>query len=81
MALFIATGPDEYIAVGSGVTVIFSPNTPGPPLAGLATVEDGTFVNGKWAAGRRLAGDDTEQGQYLDLRDMGIQRFTLYRYQ
>jgi hypothetical protein len=79
-ALFIATGPDEFIAVGSGVTVTFSPNTPGPPLAGLATVEEGVFDNGRWLPGRRLAGDDTEQGQYLDLRNIGIQRFTLYRY-
>jgi hypothetical protein len=79
-AIFIATGPDEYFTAGSSVTVIFSPNTPGPPLAGLATVEEGTFVNGRWVPGRRLAGDDTEQGQYLDLRNMGILRFTLYRY-
>jgi len=80
VAMFIATGPDEYFAAGSGVTVTFSPNTPGLPLAGLATVEEGAFVNGRWVPGRRLAGDDTEQGQYLDLRNMGIQRFTLYRY-
>jgi hypothetical protein len=80
VALFIATGPDEFIAVGSGVTVTFSPNTPGAPLAGLATVEEGVFSGGRWIPGRRLAGDDTEQGQYLDLRNMGIQRFTLYRY-
>ena len=46
-AIFIATGPDEYFAAGNGVTVTFSPNTPGPPLAGLATVEEGTFVNGR----------------------------------
>jgi hypothetical protein len=80
VGIFIATGPDEYFAAGYGVTVTFSPNTPGPPLAGLATVEEGTFVNGRWVPGRRLAGDDTEQGQYLDLRNMDIQRVTLYRY-
>ena len=81
-ALFIATGPDEYFAVGSGVKVTFSPNTPGPPLAGLATVEEGTFVNGRWSPDIRLAGDDTAQGENLfELqRHMGIQRFTLYRY-
>jgi hypothetical protein len=61
-AIFIATGPDEYFVAGSGVTVTFSPNTPGPPLAGLATVEEGTFVNGRWVPGRRLAGDDTRGG-------------------
>jgi hypothetical protein len=94
-AIFIATGPDEYFAAGYGVSVTFSPNTPGPPLAGLATVEEGTFVNGRWAPWRKLAGDDTIEGDCLQLRwRQGsnlplwqqrtskeiIQHFTLYRY-
>jgi hypothetical protein len=81
-ALFIAAGPDEYFAIGSGVKVTFSPNTPGPPLVGLGTVEAGTFVDGRWVTDIRLAGDDTGQGQNLfELqRHLGIQRFTLYRY-
>ena len=86
-AVFIATGPDEYYVAGNDVSVTFSPNTPGPPLAGMATVEEGTFVDGRWVPGRRLAGDDAGQGDYLDLRkrfagdpDRGIQRVTLYRY-
>jgi hypothetical protein len=62
------------------VTISISPNTPGPPLVGLATVEDGKFVNGRWVPGRRIAGDDDAQGQALTLRSMGIQRFTVYRY-
>ena len=64
-ALFIAAGPDEYFAVGCGVKVAFSPNTPGPPLAGLGTVEEGKFVDGRWVPGIRLAGDDTAQGENL----------------
>jgi hypothetical protein len=94
-AIFIATGPDEYFAAGNGLTVTFSPNTPGPPLAGLATVEEGAFVNGHWVPRRRLAGDDTIEGDSLQLRwplgskvplwaqrrsAEGIQRLTLYRY-
>ena len=94
-AIFIAVGPDEYFAAGNGVTVTFSPNTPGPPLAGLATVEEGTFVDGRWVPRRRLAGDDTIEGDCLQLRwplgskvplwaqrrsAEGIQHFTLYRY-
>ena len=66
-AIFIATGPDEYYAAGNGVTVKFTPNTPGPPHAGLATVEEGVFVNGRWVPGRRLAGDDAGQGETLVL--------------
>jgi hypothetical protein len=79
-AIFIATGPDEYFVAGSGVSIKFSPNTPGPELDGLATVEDGAFVDGRWVPGRRLAGDDTGQGQNLSLRNRGIQHVTLYRY-
>jgi hypothetical protein len=94
-AIFIATGPDEYYVAGFGVSISFSPNTPGPPLVGLDTVEEGTFVNGRWVPGRRLAGDDTIEGDCLELKwprkgdapaplsrmsTEGIQRVTLYRY-
>jgi hypothetical protein len=79
-AIFIAAGPDEYFVAGSGVSIKFSPNTPGPEFDGLATVEDGNFVDGRWVPGRRLAGDDTGQGANISLRSRGIQRVTLYRY-
>jgi len=80
---------------GSGVTVTFSPNTPGPPLAGLATVEEGSFVNGRWVPGRMLAGDSTEEGESITMSwapgswvpfyrqrasPDAIQHVTLYRY-
>ena len=77
------TGPDEFYMAGSGLTVTFSPDTPGPPLAGLATVEEGRFVDGQWVRGRTLAGDDTGQGNSISLdagRHPGILRVTLYRY-
>ena len=94
-AICIATGPDEFFVAGSGVTITFSPNTPGPPLAGLATVEEGSFVEGRWVPERRMAGDDTEEGEMVRVRwapgswvpfyrqrasKAGIQRVTLYRY-
>lgn len=81
--IFIAAGPDEFYMAGRGLTVTFSPNSPGPPLAGLATVEEGRFVNGRWERGRTLAGDDTGQGNNVSLRGVRgyeILRVTLYRY-
>jgi len=48
------------------------------------------FVNGRWVPGRRLNGDDSDEGNFLMLDRSGccwppaaksIQRFTLYRYQ
>ncbi|MGA3095987.1 MAG: DUF5597 domain-containing protein [Bryobacteraceae bacterium] len=80
-AILIAAGPDEYFVAGNGVTISFAPSTPGPPLAGLGTVEEGAFVNGHWVPGRQLAGDETGQGDYLSLRSLGIQHVTLYRYE
>jgi len=89
-AIFIAVGPDEYYAAGGGVSVRFSPIGPGPEFAGVGTVEEGWFENGRWVPSRQLAGDETGQGQNLSLRThpadrnpdryAGIQHFTLYRY-
>jgi len=89
-AIFIAVGPDEYYAAGTGVSVKFSPNASGPESAGIGTVEEGWFDNGTWVPSRQLAGDETGQGQNLSLRShpadrmpdrfAGIQHFTLYRY-
>lgn len=80
--LFIQTGPDEFLVAGRGLTVAFTPNTAGPPIAGLATVEDGGFVNGRWVAGRRLNGDEILSGKGLRLRGdyYMTQRVKLYRY-
>jgi hypothetical protein len=46
----------------------------------MGTVQEGAFVNGRWVPGRWLAGDDTGQGDVLNLRNMGIVRVTVYRY-
>jgi hypothetical protein len=81
--ILIAAGPHEFYIAGSGLTITFSPNSPGPPLVGLATVEEGRFVDGRWNRGRTLAGDDTGQGNNVSLRGgrgYEILRITLYRY-
>lgn len=81
--IFIATGPDEFYLAGSALNITLTPNTPGPPIVGLATVEEGRFVDGRWVRGRTLAGDDTGQGNNITLRGgpgAGILRVTVYRY-
>jgi Domain of unknown function (DUF5597)/Beta-galactosidase len=57
-AIAIATGPDDYVIAASNAEITFSPNTPGPPIAGLAQVQAGHFVDGAWVPGRWLNGDD-----------------------
>jgi len=80
--LIVSTGPDEYVIAGSGIIVTFTPNPPGDPLAGIASIDEGTFVNGRWVPGRRLNGDEDHQGRHLRLPpgQFGIQRVRLYRY-
>jgi hypothetical protein len=58
--LVISTGPDAFIGAGYGFRVGFKPATPGPALVGLGAVDEGTFVDGGWVAGRRLNGDERQ---------------------
>jgi hypothetical protein len=94
-AIVIAAGQDEFWAAGNDVQITFLPKTPGPPIAGLARVEEGRFENGSWVVTRLLAGDDcvleydqakdaaaSQSGSGLRFMDdgPGIQHVKLYRY-
>jgi beta-galactosidase GanA len=79
-AIFIMTAPDEFYIGGTGMSITLSQKNP-EFKTGLATVEEGTFLDGKWIPGRRLAGDDTGQGRNLRLGvGYNIMRVTLYSY-
>jgi hypothetical protein len=80
--VFLAVGPDEYLVAGNNLHITFTPNTPGPPIAGLADQEAGRFDNnGKWVATHFLGGDDSSDGVVrLSWGERAIQRVTLYRY-
>jgi hypothetical protein len=57
-AIVVSVAADEYFIAGRDVQITFTPNTPGPEIAGLARAEWGKFVGGKWFPGRRVNGDD-----------------------
>src|ERR1051325_2408305 len=80
--LVMATGPDEYLFAGTGLTITFETDKPGDPIVGLLSVDEGKYVNGQWIQGRRLNGDQTHQGRHVRLPPgrFGIQRVKLYRY-
>jgi hypothetical protein len=79
--LVIATGADEFLFAGIGVTVTFATDEPGVQ-AGILNVEEGRFVDGKWKNVRWLNGDQTHHGRHLRLEPgrFSIQRIKLYRY-
>jgi len=79
--LIVAAGPGEFVGAGRGFMVRFKPNG-GLPLAGLGRVEEGTYRDGRWIPGRRLNGDETDQGGHWRFSPFasGIQRCTVYQY-
>jgi beta-galactosidase GanA len=80
--IFISIGPDEYIIAGTSIIVTFSPISPGDPMAGIASIQEGQYVDGQWVPGRWMNGDQSHQGRHLRIPagDFGIQHIKLYRY-
>ena len=81
--LIIATGADEFVGAGSGFRIAFSVKQPGPERVGIGSIDEGTFVDGKWALGRRLNGDENDQGRAWRFvsKHIGIEKAVVYRYQ
>jgi hypothetical protein len=79
--LIINTAPDEFLFVGTGISVVFSADSPGPKIAGIGALDEGRFDGGKWIPGRRLNGDESGGGNRLSLRDLGlVMKIRLYRH-
>jgi beta-galactosidase GanA len=81
-ALFISTGPDDYVIVGRSMNVYFTAATDPADSVGLGSVEEGVYAGGKWIPGRRLNGDETPEWKALRFRgdNYTIQHVKLYRY-
>jgi Domain of unknown function (DUF5597)/Beta-galactosidase len=80
--LIMATGPDEFLGAGSGFRVAFSPTSPGPQHAGIGWVEEGSFLEDAWVPGRRLNGDENDQGHFWRFAPQRIntEKARVYRY-
>ena len=55
------SGHAEFLGVGKGFRVMFLSRAAGKHI-GLGAVDEGVYVNGQWHPGRRLNGDETDQG-------------------
>ncbi len=82
---FIILKDGEYTVTAQNVNVKFTPKDPGKlPYIGIATLEEGTYVDGRWVKGRTLNGDEIHAsiftGTGLKMNALGTQRVTLYRY-
>jgi hypothetical protein len=80
--LIMATGPEEFLGAGKGFRVSFTTRSPPSSQIGIASIDEGKFVDGKWTPGRRLNGDENDQGNYwrFDQRQLKIEKTALYRF-
>jgi len=80
--LAVTVGPDEFVVAGTGLVIVFEADSPGDPLVGILSAQEGKYVNGRWTPGRWLNGDQTHQGRHIRLPAgrFDIQRVKLYRY-
>jgi len=80
--LVISIGPDEFIFAGTGLIITFETETPSDTSVGILSAQEGKYVNGQWAPGRWLNGDQTHQGRHVRLvpGKFDIQRVKLYGY-
>jgi beta-galactosidase GanA len=81
--LLVAVGPDEFVGAGSGFRVRFRPKGGAPGKVGIASVDEGAFHGGRWVPGRRLNGDENDQGRAWRFsgQRVGVERCTVYRYE
>jgi hypothetical protein len=80
--IIVSTGPDDYIIAGTGIIVTFAPNAQDGSIAGIASIQEGEYEDGKWVPGRWMNGDQSHQGRHLRIPvdSFGIQCIKLYRY-
>jgi len=81
--LVMMTGKDEFVGVGKGFKVTFEPRSDSGPKVGIAAVDEGAFVDGRWVAGRRLNGDEDNQGVHwrFDPKQVRTEKVALYRFE
>lgn len=79
--LIINTTPDEFLFVGSAMSVTFTPDTPGPKFAAIGIIDEGHFEAGKWIPGRRINGDESGGGKRFSVRAPSlVMKIRLYRH-
>ena len=79
--LIVSVGPDEFYITGTGIVITFAPVLANKK-AGFISVEEGIFEKEKWIPGRRMNGDQNQQGRHVRIpgNDHSIQHVKLYDY-
>jgi hypothetical protein len=82
--IVMTDGPNKFIGAGSGFRVLFHPlKTDSKDIIGVSDIDEGVFKDGAWDAGRRLNGDESDQGRSWRFASWGvdIEKCTVYTYE
>jgi hypothetical protein len=81
--LIMQKGKDEFLGAGKGFRVTFTSRSRSGPHLGIANADEGDFKDGKWVPGRRMNGDEDEQGVAwrFNPHKQSIEKVVLYRYE
>lgn len=81
--IVMAISPHEFVGAGTGFRVVFKPAGAGAPRVGIGSVDEGVYRDDQWIKGRRLNGDEDDQGRSWRFNSWGLQieRCTTYQYQ
>jgi hypothetical protein len=63
--LLISIAWDEFYIISTGISMSIAANSK-PGRAALASIDEGTFVDGKWVRGRRINGDESDHNRAID---------------
>jgi beta-galactosidase GanA len=74
-------GKASFLGVGKGFRVVCTSKTPGRHI-GFGPIDDGRYEDNKWIEGRRLNGDETDQGAAwrFDSWSLHTERATTYAF-
>jgi hypothetical protein len=79
--IIVQSAPDEFYIAGSGLTVSFyrDPDID-DRIGGIASIEEGSLVDGKWVVQRRLNGDQSNQGRQLSMSAHQVHNYRVVLY-
>jgi beta-galactosidase GanA len=80
--MIIMASPDEFYVAGRGMVITFKSAIDDGSIAGIGSIDEGRFEDGKWIPGLRLNGDQSHQGRHMNLPGniFSIQKVKLYKY-
>ena len=80
--MILQLSEDEFLIAGVGLVVQLAVAKDKKAKAGITAIDEGSLVDGRWVAGRRLNGDQSHQGRHVQLPGQAytVVKVKLYHY-